>query len=43
MLNLIAGFYDHGTRVMTSAEQMSESARFAGARARSEGPEARTS
>jgi predicted MarR family transcription regulator len=42
LLNLIAGFYDHGTRVMTSAEQMSESAPFAGARVRSEGPEART-
>jgi len=27
LLNLIAGFYDHGTRVMTSAEQMAESAR----------------
>jgi predicted MarR family transcription regulator len=25
LLNLIAGFYDHGTRVMTSAEQMAES------------------
>jgi predicted MarR family transcription regulator len=24
LLNLIAGFYDHGTRVMTSAEQMAE-------------------
>jgi predicted MarR family transcription regulator len=32
LLNLIAGFYDHGTRVMTGAEQMAEGARFAGVR-----------
>ena len=43
LLNLIAGFYDHGTRVMTSAEQMAESARFAGTRGRSQAPEVRTS
>jgi predicted MarR family transcription regulator len=24
LLNLIAGFYDHGTRVMSGAEQMAE-------------------
>jgi predicted MarR family transcription regulator len=43
LLNLIAGFYDHGTRLMTSAEQTAESARFAGARAQSQVPEVRTS
>jgi predicted MarR family transcription regulator len=32
LLNLIAGFYDHGTRVMTSAEQMAEGARFGASR-----------
>jgi predicted MarR family transcription regulator len=30
LLNLIAGFYDHGTRVMTSAEQMAESVTMRG-------------
>ena len=43
LLNLIAGFYDHGTRVMTSAEQMAESARSGGTRSRGEAPEVRTS
>ncbi|MBV8747550.1 MAG: hypothetical protein JO134_21185 [Xanthobacteraceae bacterium] len=27
LLNLIAGFYDHGTRVMSGAEQMAEADR----------------
>jgi predicted MarR family transcription regulator len=36
LLNLIAGFYDHGTRVMSGAEQMADSAPFVGVRQRSE-------